>query len=157
MKWRKISDKETKRMFLEMQQAEQNGFFDQMFQNIELKEKPPSPTKEDLLARIRSDMRLNKAFFLTIYSYSIIDETFKEIALKRLVEVGCSKAYQYYDFIINDYLKIEEEQEKEVAAWFLEENERRYQTLLKEGDKQRKQQEKRSKHWTQLENLLNYH
>lgn len=102
-----------------------------------------NPTKENLLAGIKLDMRLDKAFFLKIYGYEISYPGFMEIAIKSLEDAGCSKAKAYYESIVADYEKSKNEELKPVAKWLVEKIDREFEQLCKlnkGGEEKRKQE-----------------
>lgn len=84
-------------------------------------------------------MKLDKAFFLKIYGYEISFPGFRETAIKALEDAGCSKAREYYDSIVSKHEKGYQEQMKEVGKWYLEECNKQWEKMRKEGEEQRKQ------------------
>ena len=116
----------------QIQRAEQEGFFDDMFRVPPQAPKEPEPSKERLLDSIRHNMRLTKGFFLDIYGYGISDPSFPAAALEKLDDAGCTKAYGYYSTIIADYERRQKEARKRAAAWYLKIWPELYKNLLPE-------------------------
>ena len=92
-------------------------------------------SSEELLQSIQPDMRLDKAFFLKIYGYEITRPGFKDIAIKALYDVGCSKAYEHYDRIVSEYEERQKEGMKRVAKWLREKIDSDYDKQLKEHER----------------------
>lgn len=119
-------------------------------------------SREELLQSIRSDMKLDRAFFLRVYGYEISFPGFKDIAIKALNDAGCSRAEEYYNRIVSEYEQKQAESIRPVAQalqkqwdadWkkFVKEYER------KEGEGVRKQEkilDLRQKSDRELLNLL---
>ena len=72
-------------------------------------------SREELLQSIRPDMKLDRAFFLKVYGYEITWPGFKDIAIKALNEVGCSRAEEHYNRIVSEYEQKQDESLKPVA------------------------------------------
>ena len=62
-----------------------------------------SPSKEELLASIRPDMKLTWDFFKRIYGYEITWPGFADRALTALEAVGCSRARDHYKSWVDVY------------------------------------------------------
>lgn len=91
-------------------------------------------------------MKLDRAFFLKVYGYEITWPGFKDIAIKALNEVGCSRAEEHYNRIVSEYEQKQDESIKPVAErlakqwqddWnrFVKENERKGDELSKQKTK----------------------
>ena len=76
-------------------------------------------SREELLSCIQPNMRLNKDFFLKIYGYEITWPGFKDVAIKKLKEVGCSLAEVHYENIISEYEGGQYKRVKEATSWYL--------------------------------------
>ncbi len=72
-------------------------------------------SREELLQSIRPDMKLDRAFFLKVYGFEISFPGFKDIAIKALNEVGCSRAEEHYNRIVSEYEAKQNESLKPVA------------------------------------------
>ena len=111
-------------------------------------------SREELLQSIHIGMKLDKAFFLRIYGYEISYPGFKETALRVLEEAGCMKARVYYDEIIGEYQRQQDEAIRPVAVEFLKECNRKWEQREREGETQRSLQEMDSRELlTLLKNL----
>ena len=101
-------------------------------------------SREELLQSIRPDMRLDRAFFLKVYGYEISFPGFKDIAIKALNEVGCSRAEEHYNRIVSEYEQKQSESIKNATGWYLKKCQDDYERLVKEnertGDKLSKQE-----------------
>lgn len=136
MKWPKpISEEEFNKIWQGMEEAEKNGFFDDMFQGECKEPEREYLTREKLLASISSDMTLRKSFFMDVYSFEISTPGFKDKALKALYDVGCSKAYEHYDRIVSEYEEGQKEGMKRVAKWLREKIDSDYDKQLKEHER----------------------
>ena len=106
-------------------------------------------SREELLQSIRPDMKLDRAFFLKVYGYEISFPGFKDIAIKALNEVGCSRAEEHYNRIVSEYEQKQNESIKNATGWYLKKCQDDYERLVKEnerkGDKLSKQKTKLSK------------
>ena len=100
-----------------------------------------SPSKEELLASIRPDMKLTWDFFKRIYGYSLYEPEFAERALIALEAVGCSRARDYYKTWVNKYEAEQAAEMKKVAAWYSEECKRQWEKRQKEGERERAKQQ----------------
>ena len=76
-------------------------------------------SREELLSSISPQMRLDKAFFMRVYGYEITWPGFAEVALRRLEELGCSKAREYYSGLVANYEAQSEADMKEAARWYV--------------------------------------
>lgn len=97
-----------------------------------------SPSKEELLTSIKSDMRLTKRFIKKIYGYGVTDASFPDRAIAALEAAGCSKARQYYESWVNEYEAAYNAGLKEAAHWYRLECEREWAEKQKEGEEKRR-------------------
>lgn len=79
------------------------------------------PSKQALLASIRSDMKLTWDFFKKIYAYSLYEPEFAERALTALEANGCRLARSYYGTWVKKYEAEQAIEMKKTAAWYGEE------------------------------------
>lgn len=100
-----------------------------------------SPSKEELLASIRPDMRLTKSFIKKIYGYGVTDASFPDKAIAALEAAGCSKARQYYESWVNEYEAAYNAELKEAAHWYAAECEKEWNKKQKEGEEKRQIQD----------------
>ena len=100
-----------------------------------------SPSKEELLASIRPDMKLTWDFFKRIYGYEITWPGFADRALTALEAVGCSRARDYYLTWVSKYEAEQAAEMKKVAAWYAEECKRQWEKRQKEGERERAKQQ----------------
>lgn len=150
---RRITDQELAELLQGIDQAEQDGTFDGLFCR-ELPEVAEPASKEQLLQSIRPGMNLTKGFFRKIYGYEISYPGFKETALHTLEEAGCTKARAYYDEIIGEYQRQQDDAIRPVAEEYLKECNRKWEQREKEGETQRSLQEMDSRELlTLLKNL----
>lgn len=98
-------------------------------------------SREELLQSIQPGMRLTKAFFLRVYGYEITWPGFADRAIGELEWVGCLKARQYYEAVVNEYEDKQREGLQEVSRWYAGELEREWKYKEKEGEQGRKQEE----------------
>lgn len=101
--------------------------------------------RKQLLGSIHPGMKLNKAFFLKIYSDSIYCPEFKDMAIKALEEAGCSRAAQYYEMVVTEYQKKHDEEMKPVAQEIQKRWAADWEKLRKGSEEQRKQEIKSGK------------
>ena len=134
---RHITDQELAELLQGMDQAEQSGVFDGLFCR-ELPEVAAPASKEQLLQSIGQGMNLTKGFFRKIYGYEISYPGFKETAIRTLEEAGCMKARAYYDEIIGEYQRQQDEAIRPVAEEYLKECNRKWEQ--KEGEERRIQE-----------------
>ena len=80
-----------------------------------------SPSKEELLASIRPDMKLTWDFFKRIYGNEITWPGFADKAIAKLKAAGCSRARDYYKTWVSEYEAEHDAEMKKVAAWYVEE------------------------------------
>lgn len=108
-----------------------------------------SPSKEELLASIKPEMRLTKDFIKRIYGYEISYPGFSDKAIAALEKAGCSRARQYYEEWVAEYEAAYRAEIQPVAEWFQRECEKQWEKKLKEGEEQRTQKERKqiSKKW----------
>lgn len=150
---RPITDQELAELLQGMDQAEQAGIFDGLFCRERLVLDSPS-SKEQLLENIGPEMNLTKGFFLKIYGYEISYPGFKETAIRTLEEAGCMKARAYYDEIIGEYQRQQDEAIRPVAAEYAKECNKRWEQKEKEGETKRSLREMDSRELlTLLKNL----
>ena len=93
-------------------------------------------SKRELLDCIRPDMKLEKNFLLKVYGYEMTTPGAAEDVLTRLEVIGCSKARNYYTFIMSEWQHGHDAMMKNVAAWY-----RKQDFDGKKVDEPRKQQE----------------
>lgn len=101
------------------------------------------PTKEKLLASIRPDMKLDRTFFLRIYGYEISYPGFADKATSNLENAGCSQAKAYYERIVAEFEKKNDEELKPIAKWLSEQIDNDFDKLCrmnKGGEEKRKQE-----------------
>lgn len=96
-----------------------------------------SPSKEELLASIRPDMKLTKNFFRRIYGYEMSWPGFADRAIAALEAAGCSRARGYYETWASEYEAERAAEMKKVAAWYAEECKRQWEKRQKEGEGKR--------------------
>ena len=92
-------------------------------------------SREELLQSIQPGMRLYKAFFLKIYGYEITRPGFKDIAIKALNEVGCSRAEEHYNRIVSEYEEKQKEVFKSVSKWLIEKIDSDYEKQIREHER----------------------
>ena len=100
-----------------------------------------SPSKEELLASIRPDMKLTWDFFKRIYGYEISWPGFADRAIAALEAAGCSRARGYYETWVSEYEAERAAEMKKVAAWYAEECKRQWEKRQKEGERERARQQ----------------
>lgn len=134
---RPITDQELAELLQGMNQAEQTGIFDELFSREQPIRNIPA-SREQLLHSIGPEMKLTKGFFRKIYGYEISCPGFKETAIRALEEAGCVKARVYYDEIIGEYQRQQDEAIRPVAAEYLKECNRKWEQ--REGEERRIQE-----------------
>lgn len=72
-------------------------------------------TRQQLLESIRPGMRLDKAFFLSIYADEITWPGSADEAIRKLEEAGCSKAREYYNKTVAEYQEKRERELRPIA------------------------------------------
>ncbi len=92
--------------------------------------------REELLQSIHQGMKLDKSFFLKIYSYEISFPGFAAEAIKALEDAGCSKAQEYYNAIIGEYQNKRDEELKPVARAIRQKWEEDWKRLQKQEVKE---------------------
>lgn len=117
-------------------------------------------SREELLQSIRPDMKLDRAFFLKVYGYEITWPGFKDIAIKALNEVGCTRAEEHYNRIVSEYEQKQDESIKPVAERYLKQCQDEWERKIKEyerkiGDDTRKQEIMSDLHQMSDRELLN--
>lgn len=85
-----------------------------------------SPSKEELLASIRPDMKLTWDFFKRIYGYEISWTGFADRAIAALEAAGCSRARGYYETWISEYEAERAAEMKNVAVWYANELDKKW-------------------------------
>ena len=119
-----------------------------------------SPSKEELLASIRPDMRLTKDFFKRIYGYEISYPGFAEQAILSLETAGCSRARDYYKTWVDEYETMHETEMKKAAAWYAKKS--RWEKRKKEGERERARQQQTQwqknsrERWTKISETLGF-
>ena len=76
-------------------------------------------TCQELLDSIVPGMKLTKDFFKRVYSREIEYPGFSEKAISKLEAAGCSKARQYYDSYVNNYVAWYKEECGPAAEWLV--------------------------------------
>ena len=99
------------------------------------------PTREKLLADIQPGMKLTKNLFLQIYGYNISTPGFADEAIAALEKIGCVRAREHYNALVQEYESKRDAELKEVAHWYRLECERQWEKRRKEGEEKRKQEE----------------
>lgn len=112
-----------------------------------------SPSKEELLASIRPDMKLTWDFFKRIYGYEISWPGFADRAIAALEAAGCSRARGYYETWVSEYEAERAAEMKKVAAWYVEECKRQWEKRQKEGEGKRLEEMSNRELLTLLRNL----
>ena len=112
-----------------------------------------SPSKEELLASIRPDMKLTWDFFKRIYGYEISWPGFADRAIAALEAAGCSRARDHYKTWVNKYEAERAAEMKKVAAWYVEECKRQWEKRQKEGEGKRVEEMSNRELLTLLRNL----
>ena len=117
-------------------------------------------SREELLQSIRPDMKLDRNFFLKVYGYEISFPGYKDIAIKALNEVGCSRAEEHYNRIVSEYEQKQDESIKPVAERYLKQCQGEWERKVKEyerkiGDDTRKQEIMSDLHQKSDRELLN--
>lgn len=74
-------------------------------------------TRQQLLDSIHPGMRLDKAFFLSIYADEITWPGSSEEAIRKLEEAGCSRAREYYDQTVTEYQSRRDRELRPIARW----------------------------------------
>ena len=121
-----------------------------------------SPSKEELLASIKPDMKhLTKGFFKRIYGYEISYPGFADKAIAALEAAGYSRARQYYEDWVAEYEAAHNAELKKATHWYAAECEREWKKRQEEGEERRKKQQKsewesREQQWTELSIILGY-
>ena len=82
------------------------------------------PSRKELYDSISTNMRLDKNFFLKVYGYEITYPGFADSIVKRLEDLGCSKARKYYTDIVTEFEHKHDQEMKEVAEWYAKRYER---------------------------------
>ena len=152
---RHITDQELAEPLQGMDQAEQSGVFDGLFCR-ELSEVAASVSKEQLLQSIGPGMNLTRGFFRKIYGYEISYPGFKETAIRALEEAGCMKARAYYNEIIGEYQRQQDEAIRPVAAEYLKECNRKWEQKEGEGARKRQKNSSGQERWKDFGELLNF-
>lgn len=116
-------------------------------------------SREELLQSIRPDMKLDRAFFLKVYGFEISFPGFKDVAVKALNEVGCSRAEEHYNRIVLEYETKQNESMKPVAERLVEQWQEDWNRFVKKneriGDEIRKQEIMSDLHQMSDRELLN--
>ena len=112
-----------------------------------------SPSKEELLASIRPDMKLTWDFFKRIYGYSLYEPEFAERALTTLEANGCRLARNYYLAWVSKYEAERDAEMKNVAVWYAQECKKQWEKRQKEGEGKRLEEMSNRELLTLLRNL----
>lgn len=103
------------------------------------------PSRNELLASIRPDMKLTKGFLKRIYGYELTWPGFADQAITALEAAGCSQARGYYETWVNQYKTARDAEIKSVAASYLEDLKRGRKKGQKEGERVRTSQQQMQK------------
>lgn len=95
--------------------------------------------RQELLDSIHPEMKLDKTFFRRIYAYSVYCPEFADKAIKALNEAGCSKAQAYYDDIVSECKRKQDEAFKAALPLLRNTQKADWNKLEKEGEGRRKQ------------------
>ncbi len=121
-----------------------------------------SPSKEELLASIRPDMKLTWDFFKRIYGYETTWPGFAEQAIVALETAGCSRARDHYKTWVNKYEAEHDAEMKKVAAWYVRELDKKWKERQKEGERTRAKQQQTQwqpssrEQWAEMSEALGY-
>lgn len=99
--------------------------------------------KEELIQSINPKMKLDKSFFLRVYGYEITYPGFAIQSIEALERAGCSKALLYYERVVADYERKQNEELLPVAKWLHEKVDSEFEKLCrinKGGEGTRKQE-----------------
>ena len=80
-------------------------------------------------------MKLDRAFFLKVYGYEISFPGFKDIAIKALNEVGCSRAEEHYNRIVSEYEQKQNESIKPVAERLVKQWQEDWNRFVKDNER----------------------
>lgn len=97
-------------------------------------------TRQQLLESIRPGMKLDKAFFLSIYADEITWPGSAEEAIRKLEEAGCSKAREYYNDTVSEYQRKRDEELRPIAKQIRKQWEREWEELKKGSEERRKRE-----------------
>lgn len=104
-------------------------------------------------------MKLDRNFFLKVYGYEISFPGYKDIAIKALNEVGCSRAEEHYNRIVSEYETKQNESMKPVAERLAKQWQDDWNRFVKKneriGDDTRKQEIMLDLHQMSDRELLN--
>lgn len=78
-------------------------------------------SREEFLESIKPGMRLDRAFFLKVYGYSVTCPEFADQVISRLEKAGCSRARWYYENVAGDAERKYDEGLRAAAAWYRKE------------------------------------
>ena len=98
------------------------------------------------MMNFRPGMKLTKNLFLQIYGYNISTPGFADEAIAALEKIGCVRAREHYNALVQEYGSKRDAELKEVAHWYRQECEREWERRQKEGEERRKQ-EQNSRKW----------
>lgn len=112
-----------------------------------------SPSKEELLASIRPDMKLTWDFFKRIYGYSLYEPEFAEKALTKLEANGCRLARNYYLAWVSKYEAERNAEMEKVSVWYAKECKKQWEKRQKEGEGKRLEEMSNRELLTLLRNL----
>ncbi len=115
----------------EMEQAEQNHFFDGLFDGTI--PEPQYSNKEELLNSIKPHIGLTMGFFKKVYGYTISQADFCEIVISRLESIGCTKAREYYNSFVAEFERKDREVARNVGEWYRKQIDEEYERYLKEN------------------------
>lgn len=88
-------------------------------------------TRQQLLESIHPGMKLDKAFFLSIYADEITWPGSADEAIRRLEEAGCSRAREYYDKTVAEYQRKRDRELRPIARQIRKRWEAEFKELTK--------------------------
>lgn len=75
-------------------------------------------SRQELLGRIRPDMKLTRSFLISVLGYDMSTPGFAEDVIARLEILGCSKARSYYICTVAEWRHEHDKILKRVAQWY---------------------------------------
>lgn len=86
------------------------------------------------LQEITPGMKLNKAYFLSVYCDEITWPGSAEAVIKALENAGCSNARKYYTQVVEEYQRKRDEELKSVAKLVQTKWDKEWEKLVKERE-----------------------